>query len=126
MNIPGLTTAFRAGGAITKRRILTDGTADGVAIQAAASTARLLGVSTDIDTDSGATVDAIRTGLAPVEYGGTVARGNPLTADASGRAIAATLPIAANTYIIGFAEVSGVLGDIGSVQIAPALLALSA
>ena len=126
MNIPGLTTAFRAGGAITKRRILTDGTADGVAIQATGATARLLGVSTDIDTDSGATVDAIRTGLAPVEYGGTVARGNPLTADASGRAIAATLPIAANTYIVGFAEVSGVLGDIGSVQIAPALLALSA
>lgn len=126
MNIPGLTTAFRAGGAITKRRILTDGASDGAAIQATGATARLLGVSTDIDTASGAIVDAIRTGLASVEYGGTVARGNPLTADASGRAIAATLPIAADTYIIGFAEVSGVLGDIGSVQIAPALLALSA
>lgn len=125
MNIPGLTSAFRAGGAITKRRILTDGASDGAAIQATGATARLLGVSTDIDTDSGDPVDAIRTGLANVEYGGTVARGAPLTADPSGRAIAATLPIAANTYIIGFAEVSGVVGDIGSVQIAPGLLALS-
>lgn len=126
MNIPGLTSAFRAGGAITKRRILTDGASDGAAIQATGATARLLGVSTDIDTDSGDVVDAIRIGLANVEYGGTVARGAPLTADASGRAIAVTLPIAANTYIIGFAEVSGVLGDIGSAQIAPGLLALSA
>lgn len=126
MKIPGLTNAFRAGGAITKRRILTDGAADGVAIQAAGSTARLLGVSTDIDTASGGVVDAIRNGLADVEYGGTVTRGAALTADSSGRAIAATLPIAANTYIIGFAEVSGVLGDIGSVHIAPGLLAMNA
>ncbi|SFQ51209.1 DUF2190 domain-containing protein [Ectopseudomonas toyotomiensis] len=126
MNIPGLTTAFRAGGAILARRILTDGAADGVAIQAAGGSARLLGVSTDIDSASGGVVDAVRGGLAAVVYGGTVARGDALTADSSGRAIAATLPVAADTYIIGFAEVSGVLGDIGSVHVVPGLLALSA
>ncbi len=126
MNITGLTTAFRAGADILARRILTDGAADGVAIQAADGSARLLGVSTDIDSDSGEVVDAVRTGLAPVLYGGTITRGDPLTADSTGRAIAATLPVAADTYIIGFAEVSGVVGDIGSVQIAPALLPVAA
>lgn len=126
MNITGLTTAFRAGAAILARRILTDGTADGVAIQAADGSARLLGVSTDIDSDSGEVVDAVRSGLAPVLYGGTITRGDPLTADSTGRAVAATLPVAADTYIIGFAEVSGVVGDIGSVQIAPALLPVAA
>ncbi|MDH1681127.1 DUF2190 domain-containing protein [Pseudomonas chengduensis] len=122
MNIPGLTTAFRAGGAVTKRRILAFGSADGVAIQAVAATAPLLGVSTDIDTASGGTVDAIRNGLAPVEYGGTVTRGAPLTADSEGRAIAATIASATVTYIIGYAEVEGVVGDIGSVNVVPGVI----
>ncbi|MCY1249405.1 hypothetical protein D9M72_629360 [compost metagenome] len=57
-----------------------------------------------------------------MEYGGNVTRGVPLTADAQGRAIAATVPPTATTYIIGFAEESGAFGDIGSVFIAPAVL----
>lgn len=122
MNIPGLTTAFRAGGAIAKRRILAHGSADGVAIQAVDAAAPLLGISTDIPTDSGDIVDAIRNQLAPVEYGGTVTRGAPLTADSSGRAIAAPIASATVTYIIGYAEVEGVEGDIGSVHVVPGLI----
>lgn len=122
MNIPGLTTAKRAAGAVAARRICVHGASDGLAAQAAASTALLIGISTDIATADGQPFDVIRSGVAPVEYGGNVSRGAALTADAQGRAIAATLPVAANTYIVGFAEVSGVLGDIGSVLIAPALL----
>lgn len=126
MNIPGLTTAFRAGGAIAKRRILIHGSADGLAIQAVGAAAPLLGISTDIPTDSGAIVDAIRGGLAPVEYGGTITRGAPLTADADGRAVAANLAAATVTYIIGFAEVEGVVGDIGSVHVVPGVIPASA
>ncbi|CAD5107230.1 capsid cement protein [Zestomonas carbonaria] len=126
MNIPGLTTAKRAGGAIASRRILVHGSSDGAAVQATGGTALLIGVSTDIPTDNGQPVDVIRTGLAPVEYGGTIARGAPLTADSQGRAVAATLPVVANTYIIGFAEVEGSEGDIGSAFIAPAVLAVPA
>lgn len=122
MNIPGLTNAFRAGGAIAKHRILAHGSADGVAIQAVGAAAPLLGISTDIPTDSGAIVDAIRNQLAPVEYGGTVIRGAPLTADSDGRAIATTLASATVTYIIGFAEVEGVVGDIGSVNVVPGVI----
>lgn len=122
MNIPGLITAKRAVGAVAARRICIHGASDGLSAQAAASTALLIGISTDIPAADGQPFDVIRTGLAPVEYGGNVTRGAPLTADAQGRAIAATLPPVANTYIIGFAEESGVLGDIGSALIAPALL----
>ncbi|MDF3932941.1 capsid cement protein [Pseudomonas citronellolis] len=126
MNIPGLTTAKRAVGAVAARRLCVNGTSDGLAAQASASTALPIGVSTDIPAADGQPFDVIRGGLAPVEYGGNVTRGNPLTADAQGRAIAATIPPIATTYIIGFAEESGVLGDIGSVLIAPAVLPVSA
>ncbi|MDT4866544.1 hypothetical protein FQZ97_1014020 [compost metagenome] len=68
-------------------------------------------------------MDVIRSGLASVEYGGTVALGAPLTADSQGRAVAVTLPVGDDTYIIGFAEVAGSSGDIGSTFIAPAVLA---
>ncbi|HIE6155635.1 TPA: capsid cement protein [Pseudomonas aeruginosa] len=122
MNIPGLTTAKRASGAVAARRIIIHGASDGLAAQAAGSTALLVGVSTDIPAADGAPFDVIRSGLALVEYGGAVTLGAPLTADAEGRAIAATLPPAATTYIIGFAELSGVAGDIGSVHIASAVL----
>lgn len=126
MNIPGLTVAKRAAGAVAARRICVHGASDGLAAQAAAGTALLIGVSTDIPAADGQPFDIIRAGLAPVEYGGNITRGAPLTADAQGRAIAAVLPVVANTYIIGFAEESGVLGDIGSTFIAPAVLPVSA
>lgn len=126
MNIPGLTVAKRASGAVAARRICIHGASDGLAAQAAASTALLIGVSTDIPAADGQSFDVIRAGLAPVEYGGNVSRGAPLTADAQGRAVAATIPPAATTYIIGYAEEAGVLGDIGSVFIAPAVLPVSA
>lgn len=126
MNIPGLTTAKRAVGAVAPRRLCVNGTSDGLAAQAAAGTALLIGISTDIPANDGQSFDVYRSGLAPVEYGGNVTRGNPLTADSLGRAIAATIPPTATTYIIGFAEESGVLGDIGSVLIAPAVLPVSA
>jgi hypothetical protein len=68
---------------------------------------------------AGDRIDVVRSGIAEVEFGGTVARGDPLTADASGRAVAAAPAAGANAYVIGFAEVSGVLGDIGSASILP-------
>ncbi|MCD7099113.1 hypothetical protein [Stenotrophomonas sp. MMGLT7] len=122
MHIPGLTNAFLAGAAIAARRITKHGAADGEALQAAAATDALNGISTDIPTAAGMTVDVTRSGLAAVEYGGAVAAGQPLTADAQGRAVAAAPAAGANVRIIGFAEVSGVLGDIGSVWIAPGVI----
>lgn len=116
----GLTKTYTATAAVTKRRIVKFGAADGAVIPAAAATDLLVGVSGDIDAAIGERCDVHMLGcIADVEYGGTVARGDLLTADASGRAITTTT--AANRYI-GIAEVSGVVGDIGSVVISPGLI----
>lgn len=137
MHNPQLTKTFVADGAIAKRRIVKFGGADGKAAQADAATDALFGVAADLDAADGARVDVHMAGVAEVEYGGNVTRGALLTADADGKAIAVTRHThtenAAGTYtqdattgagsagrVIGIALVSGVAGDIGSVQIAPA------
>jgi hypothetical protein len=121
-NVPGWILAYLAAGAIGARLLVKHGAADGAALQGAAGTDALIGVSTDIPASTGETVDVVRSGVTPVVYGGNVTRGDPLTSDASGRAIAAVPGVGATLRIIGFAEVSGVLGDIGSVLIAPAII----
>ncbi len=108
--------ACYAGAAILPFRIVKHGAADAFAIQAAAAGDASFGVSDSLGAAAANDpVDIIRGGIAEVIYGGTVTRGDPLTSDASGRAIKA----ATGNRIIGFAEVSGVVGDRGSVFIAP-------
>ena len=68
----------------------------------------------------------LRSGPASVTFGGNVTRGAPLTADANGRAIAVALPAEADTFIVGYAEVSGVAGDIASALIAPGVIPATA
>lgn len=115
-----LKTAHDAGGAISAYRIVKHGSADGAVVQAAASTDFLIGVLDNVAAAaSGDRCEVNRAGVAEVEYGGNVTRGNPLTSDANGKAVAAAPGAGTNAYIIGFAEVSGVDGDIGSVLIAP-------
>lgn len=108
-----------AGAAINPYRILKFGNADGKWQQAAAATDLLAGVSGPLTIASGERVDVKRIGIAEVEYGGTITRGQKLTTDANGKAVAATSD---GDQIIGIAEVSGVAGDIGSVLLAPAAL----
>lgn len=127
----------KAEGAVPAFTIVKFGANDGGVLQAAAATDALFGVSTDIPAATGERCDVIKLGDADVIYGGTVTRGDELTSDASGRAITATrhthtentaaayaqnaaTGTATLTRIIGIANVSGVLGDIGSVAIAPA------
>ena len=96
------------------------GTNDGEVVQAAAATDALMGVTEGIAPDAGERVDIVKSGLADIEYGGAVAKGDPLTSDANGKAIKATV---AGSRLIGFAEVAGVAGDIGLVDIALGTLA---
>lgn len=94
------------------------GTADGQVLGAAAATDKLIGVTTDIAAAINERCDYITAGRADVLYGGTVARGDPLTSDASSRAVVAAPGAGSNVRLIGFAAVSGVVGDIGAVDIA--------
>lgn len=110
--------AFTAEAALTKYRIAKHGTADGQVVPAAAATDKLVGVTTNIDSDLGEVADVILSGPAEVEYGGTVTRGDPLTSDASGKAVVAAPSAGSNARLIGFAAVSGVAGDVVKIQVA--------
>ncbi len=120
---PILTKAFDAGAAVAAFTIVKPGSGDSLVVPAAADTDALLGVSTSLAADSGARVDVILEGVAEVLYGGTVTRGDPLTSDANGKAVTATDN---GSRIVGFAIVSGVSGDVGSVRLAPGTLAVAA
>ena len=79
---------------------------------AAASTDELAGVSGSVKTLAGQTCDMTEAGPAFVKLGGTVARGDLLTSDANGHAIAAVPAAGVNARIVGKARVSGVANDV--------------
>lgn len=113
---PDLIKSFIAGGAIPARRIVVFGADSNTVIVASAATGSLIGVS-DLGADAaGDRLDVILDDIAEVEYGGIVTNGDLITSDANGKAITAT---AAGSRIIGYAMVSGVAGDIGSINIVP-------
>lgn len=124
MHDPLQTKTFKTGGvAISPYRIVKFGSADDTAAQAAASTDYLFGISNSLGgaaTDE--TLDIHMAGIAELEYGDTVTRGQPLTADSNGKGIPAAPGAGTNARIIGFAVKSGVAGDIGAAQIAPGMV----
>jgi len=115
---PILTKTFDAAGAITKYRIAKMST-DIAVVVAAAATDKLIGVNGAITLASGDRGDVYTHGIVEVEYGGNVTRGDLLTSDSSGRAIAVTLALlnTGRCSILGRALVSGVVGDIGCVDL---------
>ncbi len=138
MNNPALIKNFKAEAAIAAYRIVKFGADDSSVLQSAAATDSMFGVCGPLAGELGKRVDITLTGVAEVEYGAAVTRGDRLTADASGRAIPvtrhthtentaaayaqnATTGAGTGSVIIGIAMVSGVLGDIGSVNIVPSL-----
>lgn len=120
MRNEGLTKNFNAGAAIARFRIVKFGTSDTEVVQADAVGDALIGIADSLGADAaGEPVDVIMGGIAEVEFGGTITRGDLLTTDADGRAVAAAPASGANNSVIGRAAVSGVSGDIGSVILAP-------
>lgn len=113
-----LIKTYTAEGAIAARRFVKYGAADRVAAQAAAATDAIMGVSERLPVTAGERVDIIKSGPAEIEYGGPVTRGDWLTADAAGKAVKADPAVGANLAIGGQAELSGVAGDYGLVNIA--------
>jgi hypothetical protein len=120
MRNEGLITNHLADAAIGAFRICKHGSADGYVAHATASTEKLIGIANHLGAAAAASrVDVVRSGIAEVEYGGSVTRGDPLTSDADGKAVAAAPGSGTNAYIIGLAEVSGSSGDTGSCLLAP-------
>ena len=120
MRNQGLQKSYTAEAAIAAYRIVKFGAADGGVLQASAAADKLIGVTDRLAAAvANDRIDIVRSGISEVEYGGTIAAGDLLTADASGRAIVATAGAGTNVRVIGVAEVAGVLGDIGSLLIDP-------
>ncbi len=113
---------YVAGGTIAAYTIVKWDSVDLQVIQAATATDLSIGVSGRLGAASGERIDIIRSGLAMVTYGGTVTRGQKLTANASGQAIATAPAAGTNNQIIGIAEVSGVSGDTGSVLLTQSVM----
>lgn len=115
----GLIKGFTAGAAISKRRIVKIGAADGKVIQAAAATDALFGISDVLDKATDQTIDVLLDGIAELELAGTVARGAQITSDSVGRGVAAAPATGVNNGVIGVAIQSGVSGDLIPVLIRP-------
>lgn len=113
---------FVAEAALPANTIVKLGAADGQVLAAAAATDKLMGVTTDIAAAINERCDVILKGAADVLFGGTVTRGDPVTADASGRAVTAAPGAGINNRIIGFAMVSGVVGDVGQIEISQGVM----
>ena len=114
----GADQSFIAGAAVTIRRVVKMGAADGKVIHSAAVGDAMFGVAL-----AGVAQDVpllVRTvGVAQVEYGAAVTRGDLLTTDANGKAIEADPAAGANNNIVGMALESGVDTDVKSVLISP-------
>ncbi|MBF0168789.1 MAG: DUF2190 family protein [Alphaproteobacteria bacterium] len=112
---------FTASGAIAPRRIVKI-TAVSTVAQGAAPTDKLMGVSAELTAADGQRIDVHQSGIVDVDYGGTVGFGDPLTSDANGKAVVAAPAAGVNNRIIGFAQIDGADGDIGSVKLAPGFM----
>ena len=122
MSNPTLIRNFKAEAAVPAFTVVKSGAADGQVLAGAAASDKLIGISTDIAAAINERCDVILSGAADTLYGGAVARGDLVTVDASGRIVTAAPAAGINNRIIGVALVSGVLGDVGSVQISQGML----
>ena len=119
MNNPILTKSFLAIAAMTAHRIVKHGANDGEVTPATAVGDAMFGVTTEVAAANGERQDVHLSGAVYVQYGGNVTRGDFLTSDANGKAVTANPAAGVNNRVIGIAQVSGVDGDIGTVQLAP-------
>lgn len=122
-----LKKSYKGSAAISPYRIVKFGAADDTVTQASASTDLLIGIANELglptaDQAAGATLDVCRLGPAELELGGTVTRGQKLTADANGKGVAAAPAAGSNAQIVAIADMSGVSGDIVRVTVIPSVM----
>lgn len=112
---------YTAGAAVLPRRIVKPGAADGAAIQAAGATDKLFGVSDSLGAAAaGDRLAVYQSGDAvEIDVGGNITRGDLITADANGKAIASAPAAGARQRVIGVANNSYVAGDVGEFRLAP-------
>jgi len=112
MTSPLLTKNFTTGAATEPYRLVKL-TGDDQVEHAAATTDTIIGATTEIGTDgAGERQDVHVVGIAEVELGGNVSRGDQVTSDANGKAVTASPAAGTNAQVAGIAMDGGVDGDI--------------
>lgn len=122
MTIRTISKSRRADTAIPAYRIVKPGAINGHVALATAATDALAGTTNQLAAAIGERVDVDMGGIPEVELGGTVAAGDPLTSDASGKAIKAVPAAGANVRIIGFADTDGGNGVVINYTFAPGVM----
>lgn len=118
MNPLGLVKNFTAETEIPKRRIVAFGATDGH-VALAGGAAGVMGVSGIRGGKNGGRVDIYLSDFQDVEFGGPVANGDYVTADADGRAIKAAPGAGVTMDVVGRAFVTGPAGSTGTILVQP-------
>jgi hypothetical protein len=113
----GIIKSYYGSGAIAQYSIVKFGADDSTVSPAAASTDLLLGVANELglsaaDVSNGSTVDIVVDGIAELQLGAAVTRGQKLTSDGNGLGIPAAPAAGVNAQIVAIALRSGVLNDV--------------
>jgi hypothetical protein len=108
---PILTKSYKAEAAVAGRRIVKFGTADNQVIQAAAVADLSVGIAERVGAAINEQCDVIVAGIAECQAGGAITRGDFLTSDATGKALASAPAAGVNNRVVGIALASGVLDD---------------
>lgn len=121
MSNAGLIKAYIAEAAVLPYRVVKFGSADGNVVQAAAAADASFGIADNLgQATSGSRVDVIQDGIAEAEAGAAITRGALLTADASGRVVAAAPASGSNVRVIGVAlATAAAAGEIIPVSVEP-------
>lgn len=114
MSNPTLTKTFKCTSAIAGRTLVTFGASDGEVVACSAVTDPIIGVTEQIGSQDNGRVDVIVAGIAEVNSGGNLTRGDVITATATGQAATAS----AGNRIAGIVMQSAVANDIVDLLIA--------
>lgn len=106
-----LVRTYTAGAAIPARTWVKY-SADNTVVAAISATDAVIGISDAMAVVAGDRVDVSHEGIVNALAGGTINRGDPITANAAGASVTATPAAGVNNRIGGFAQISAVAGDI--------------
>ena len=122
--IPTFTKSYLAAAVVLGRSIVAYAApaADNSVETAATATVVGLGIADTLGAEAGQMLDVHRAGLAEVELGGPVSAGDPLMADANGKAIEAVAAAGTSVWFVGYADGPGVAGDFIDCFVAPGVI----
>ena len=123
---PTLTKQFVAAAKIHPFRIVQFGDEDGKVQQAAAATVALFGVTDSLGGEANGRIDVHVAGIVTTKAGGRVARGAPVTSDASGQVVAAGRSALRQTLVDGSAAGDITVTGIGAEDELVSVLAIDA